>query len=204
MRHLASHVLAPSVFLVAVSLLGPAPRLRAADTTILAGRWTIDKVRSEFPAEMGFDMQVETADQSASSTSGRGRRIGTAAPGLPIAHEGEQTLKMLADVTDEAEHPWPVLTIDEADGVVTITNGGGQVRRFHPGKDDEQRLADGGITTHTKWDKNALVIDYTVEKDRDVRYTYSRAPDATPLVVDVSFRDHGHGDTVKRVYVAAK
>jgi len=207
MRYLASNLLAPSVLLVAASLMGSAPRLRAADTTILAGRWTIDKDQSEFPDEMGFDMQVETAAQGTTSTnSGRSRvpRVGTAGPGLTIAHEGEQTLKILGDVTDEAEHPWPVLTIDEADGVVTITDGGSQVRRFHPGKDDEQRLVDGGITTHTKWDKSALVIDYTVEKDRDVRYTYSRPPDAAALVVEVSFRDHGHGDTVKRIYVAAK
>ena len=206
MRQLASHLLAPSVLLVAASLVGPVPRLRAADT-ILAGRWTIDKDQSEFPDEMGFDMQVETAAQgTTSANSGRSRvpRVGTAAPALTIAHEGEQTLKILGDVTDEAEHPWPVLTIDEADGVVTITDGGSQVRRFHPGKDDEQRLVDGGITTHTKWDKSALVIDYTVEKDRDVRYTYSRPPDAATLVVEVSFRDHGKGDTVKRVYVAAK
>jgi hypothetical protein len=204
MRPLASHLLAPLVILIAASLVAPALRLHAADTTILAGRWMIDKDQSEFPAEIGFDTQVEAAGQSTTSTSGRSRRVGTAAPPLTVAHEGEQTLKMLGDVTDEAEHPWPVLTIDEADGVVTMTDGGSQVRRFHPGKDDEQRLADGGITTHTKWDKNALVIDYTVEKDRDVRYTYSRASDAPSLMVEVSFRDHGHGDTVKRIYVAAK
>ena len=124
MRHLASLLLAPSVLLVAASLVGPAPRLRAADT-ILAGRWTLDKDQSEFPDEMGFDMQVETAAQgTTSANSGRSRvpRVGTAAPALTIAHEGEQTLKILGDVTDEAEHPWPVLTIDEADGVVTITD----------------------------------------------------------------------------------
>jgi hypothetical protein len=111
---------------------------------------------------------------------------------------------MLGDVTDEAEHPWPVLTIGAADGVVTMTDGGAETRRFHPGKDDEQRLADGGITTHTKWDKNALVVDYEVEKDRDVRYSYSRASDTTPLVVEVSFRDHGHGDIVRLIYLPAK
>lgn len=207
MRPLVRSLLAPSVMLVAASLPGPAHTRRAANSTMLAGRWTIDKDHSEFPTEMGFNMQVETADQSTSSTSRPGRRVGTAAPVLTIAPEGEQTLKILGDVTDEAEHPWSVLTIDDAGGVVTMTDGGGpagNVRRFHPGKDDEQRLVDGGITTHTKWDKNALVVDYTVEKDRDVRYTYSRASDASPLVVEVSFRDHGKGDTVKRVYVAAK
>jgi hypothetical protein len=43
-----------------------------------------------------------------------------------------------------------------------------------------------------------------VEKDRDVRYAYSRASDTAPLVVEVSFRDHGHGDTVRRVYLPNK
>jgi hypothetical protein len=186
--------------------LTPAAPLHAADaTTRLAGRWTIDKDHSEFPADIGFDVQVDAAAEGTASgaSAGRGRgRSGGAASSLSIAREGEQTLKILGDVTEEAEHPWPVLIIGVADGVVTMTDGGAETRRFHPGKkDDEQRLADGGITTHTKWDKDALVIDYEVEKDRSVRYTYSRASDTAPLLVEVSFRDHGHGDTVKRMYL---
>lgn len=202
-------ILAMLVIPVAAFIPGtPAPFLHAADPTIhLAGRWTIDKDHSEFPADIGFDVQVDAAPQSTAngvnSTRGPGR-TGGAASSLEIAREGEQTLQMLGDVTEEAEHPWPVLTIGEAGGVVTITDGGAQRRRFHPGKDDEQRLADGGITTHTKWDKNALVVDYEVEKDRNVRYTYSRPSDAAPLVVEVSFRDHGHGNTVRRIYLPAK
>jgi endo-alpha-1,4-polygalactosaminidase (GH114 family) len=189
--------------------VGPAPLLRAAEATIpLAGRWTIDTDHSEFPAEIGFDTQVEAVAQgsasSTTSTRNRGGRSGGAASSLTIAHEGEQTLKIIGDVTDEAEHPWPVLTIGEADDVVTMSDGAAQTRRFHPGKDDEQRLADGGITTHAKWDKNAFVVDYEVEKDRNVRYTYSRASGTAPLVVEVSFRDHGHGDTVRRTYLPDK
>jgi hypothetical protein len=196
------------ILLFLVILGTAAPRLHAADpTSRLAGRWTIDKEHSEFPADMGFEVEVDAAAEgsAASVNPSRGRgRTGGASSSLAIAHEGEQTLKILGDVTDEAEHPWPVLTIGAADGVVTITDGGAQTRRFHPGKDDEQRLADGGITTHTKWDKNALVVDYEVEKDRDVRYTYSRASDTAPLAVEVSFRDHGHGDTVRRMYLPDK
>jgi hypothetical protein len=195
--------------LAVLAILGtPASRLHAADPTDrLAGRWTIDQDHSELPADMGFEVQVDAAAEGSSGSvnSSRGRgRSGGAASSLSIAHEGEQTLKILDDVTDEAEHPWPVLTIGGADGVVTIADGGAQTRRFHPGKDDEQRLADGGITTHTKWDKNALVVDYEVEKDRDVRYTYSRASNTAPLVVEVSFRDHGKGDTVRRSYLPVK
>jgi hypothetical protein len=186
----------------------PAPRLRALDpATRLVGRWTIDKDHSEFPDEIGFDVQVEAAAQGSTPSANASRshgRTGGAASGLAIAREGEQTLKMLGDVTEEAQHPWPVLTIGEVEGVITMTDGGTDTRRFRPGKDDEQRLADGGITTHTKWDKNVLVVDYEVEKDRDVRYTYSRTSDDGPLVVEVSFRDHGHGDIVRRVYLPGK
>lgn len=188
--------------------MGPTPPLRAADpTTRLVGRWTLDRDHSEFPTDIGFALPVDaTALGTASGPSSgrnRGRSAGEAS-GLTIAHEGEQTLKILGDVTDEAEHPWPLLTIGASDGVVTITDGGGQTRRFHPGKDDEQRLADGGIATHTKWEKNALVVDYEVEKNRDVRYTYRRASDTAPLEVEVSFRDHGRGDTVRRSYLPDK
>ncbi len=198
----------PSMLVILFIFGAPLPRLHAADpATRLAGRWAIDKDHSEFPAEMGFDLPVDAAAEGSAGSANTGRsrgRSGGAASSLAIAREGEQTLKILGDVTDEADHPWPVLTIGEADGVVTITDGGGQTRRFHPGKDDEQRLADGGIITHTKWDKNALVVDYQVEKDRDVRYAYSRASDTALLVVEVSFRDHGHGDTVRRIYLPDK
>jgi hypothetical protein len=189
--------------LLAVALARPGPILRAADPAAnLVGRWTLDKDHSEFPADVGFDLPVDEDPQGSATTSrSRSGHVGTSPPAIPIAHEGEQTLKILADVTDEAEHPWPAVTIDSADGVVTITDGGSQTRRFHPGKDDEQRLPDGGITTHTKWDKGALVVDYEVEKDRDVRYTYSRASNTAPLLVEVSFRDHGHGGTIKRTYL---
>jgi hypothetical protein len=189
--------------------MAPAPPLRAADpTTRLVGRWTLDREYSEFPTVIGFAVEVDAAALGTAGGASAGRRGGRSAggaSGLPIAYEGEQTLKILGDVTEEAEHPWPVLTIGAGDGVVTITDGDRQTRRLHPGKkDDEQRLADGGIATHTKWDKNALVVDYEVEKDRDVRYTYSRASAAAPLVVEVSFRGHGHGDTVRRSYLPDK
>lgn len=180
---------------------------RAADQTpSLAGRWTLDRAHSQMPDELGFDLVADAATESpehaGSATSGRrGGRSGSSGE-TPIAPEGEQTLKIITDVTDEARHPWSLLTIAQDHDVVRITDGGTQVRAFHPGKDDEQRLADGGITTHSKWDKGTFVVDYQVEKDREVRYTYSRVSDSASLVVEVSFRDHGHGVPIRRVYSA--
>jgi hypothetical protein len=178
----------------------------AADKPVsLAGRWTFDRDHSEMPDEVGFDIVVEGVGQSpenASTSTGRtrgGTRSGSSGV-IPIAHEGEQTLKILNDVTDEAKHPWPVVVITQTADLVTVADGDSQPRQFHPGKDDEQRLADGGITTRSKWDKGTFVVDYEVEKDRVVRYSYSRPSESAPLEIDVSFRDHGHGSLIKRVY----
>lgn len=186
-------------------VLGLRPAPRAVDKTAsLVGRWTLDRAHSQMPDEVGFDLAVETATESPENANAEtGRRRGGRTDGsgqIPIAPEGEQTLKIIADVTDEAQHPWPTLAISADGDLVLITDGGTQTRRVHPGKDDEQRLADGGITTHSKWDKATLVVDYEVEKDRDVRYTYARVPDSASLLVEVTFRDHGHGVPIRRVY----
>jgi hypothetical protein len=48
-----------------------------------------------------------------------------------------------------------------------------------------------------------LVIVYTVEDGRQLRYTFSRTADPAQLIVDVKFLEHGGGDEVRRVYEPA-
>jgi hypothetical protein len=196
-----------AAFGVAAMVSAPGPRgvNAAADpSSLLVGTWALDREQSEFPADIGFDMPfagVDAATADTSATRGRGgRQNGSTTSGIPIAHETEQTLKITADVTDEAAHPWPTLVISVTSAEVTIGDGANITRHFHPGKADEQRLADGGITTRAKWDKAALDVDYEVEKDRDVRYTYVPPSATGPLTVTVSFRDHGRGGLVSRRY----
>ena len=172
----------------------------------VAGTWTLDRAHSEFPTDIGFDMPVAGVDSPQSTTASRGRGgrgASSSDSGIGVAHETEQTLKITADVTDEAAHPWSTLAIAVSEVDVTIGDGAAVTRHFRPGKSDEQRLADGGITTHAKWDRSALVVDYEVEKDRLVRYTYACAAPGGSLTVGVSFRDHNRGDIVPRSYQKA-
>jgi hypothetical protein len=199
-------LLGPAVGLaLLVVAISPGGTRAAADKPIsLAGRWALDRDHSEMPAEIGFDIAVEGVGQSpenAAAGGGRTRagRTGSAGP-IAIAHEGEQTLKILNDVTDEAKHPWPIVVITQTADLVTLSDGDTQSRPFHPGKDDEQRLVDGGIGTRSKWEKGTFIVDYQIEKDRIVRYTYARTSETGPLEVTVSFLDHGHGSHFKRVY----
>jgi hypothetical protein len=177
---------------------------RAAAPTV-AGHWTLDVPHSEMPADIGFglSMDIPVPGNDRDAPAGRGGRGAAGQNGaLVLAHEDELTLKVLADVVDEASHPWTTLTIDVSTSVVTIANGH-EARRFHPGKSDDQQLADGGVGTHSRWEKTTFVIDYEVEKNRTVRYAYARASETGPLEVTVTFLDHGHGVPIHRLYVPA-
>ena len=60
------------------------------------------------------------------------------------------------------------------------------------------------VATRTKWTGGKLEVTYAVEKDRVLRYEYSRADDRAPLVVTASPRDHGKGDVITRVYTQGR
>jgi hypothetical protein len=129
------------------SLVVPRGIAGSADPpSCIAGTWTIDRPHSEFPTDIGFDIPVAgVVDPTRSTTAGRGRggRTGGSDSGLGVAHETEQTLKITADVTDEAAHPWSTLAITVSDADVAVGDGAAVTRHFRPGKSDEQRLVDG-------------------------------------------------------------
>ena len=93
------------------------------------------------------------------------------------------------------------LTIAETPTAVTITNERGQARTFHPNGREEQLQLDGvplGVTA--KREAGRLVVLYSVEQGRDLRYTYSRTTSPPQLIVDVQFIERGRGDGVRRIY----
>jgi hypothetical protein len=185
---------------VACALIG-APTTHAARATDLSGHWTIDHAQSQFPADIGFDPAIDAPDTPAGA-SGGGRGGGRGGGGLALSAkpETEQNIKIIADLVSEAKDPWPAFDVTQTDTVVTIAAPGGLSRQFHPGgsKPDEQHLASGGIDSRAKWDRTTLLIDYVVDKNRVVRYAYSR--DTGTLTVAVSFLDHGRGDAMTRIY----
>jgi len=171
-----------------------------------AGRWTLNRELSQFPREIGFDLESFTAggaggDRTASG--GRGRRaparVGPA--GFPTRMEGEDDAKRLQQLTAEVRNPPSQLTIDETPTAVTITNDKGQPRTFHTiGKEDVLQLDGVPVGATSRREAGRLVVLYQVEQGRQLRYTYSRAADPQQLVVEVQFLEHGTGDHVRRVY----
>jgi hypothetical protein len=59
------------------------------------------------------------------------------------------------------------------------------------------------VAETAKRDVGRLVVLYSVEQGRDLRYTYSRETSPPRLVVDVQFVERGGGDHVRRVYEPA-
>ena len=110
----------------------------------------------------------------------------------------------MQQLTAEVRKPSAYLTIAETPTAVTITDDRGQSRTFHPDGRREALQLDGvpvGITA--KRDAGRLVVVYSVEQERELRYSYSRSASPPQLVVEVQFVERGGGDRVRRVYEIA-
>ena len=193
------------VVVMAAGILDPA-LLWAQDTSGFAGRWTLNRGLSEFPPAIGYGVIPTDGSGLGTPTSGgRGRRGsgGGRAGTLPeSADEAKRMEQLTAEVRDPSAH----LTIVETPTTVIVTNDRGQSRTFHPtGKEDVLPLDGVPVGVTAKWDAGRLVVLYSVEQGRDLRYTYaySRAANPPQLVVDVQFIERGGGDRVRRIYEPA-
>src|SRR5439155_11028507 len=139
-------------------------------------------------------------------SAGRGRygSSGGGAGAFTSRPESEDDAKRVQQLTAEVRNPPPHLTIVDTPTAVTITNDRAQSRTFHPNGHKELLQLDGvpvGVTA--KREAGRLVVLYSVEQGRELRYTYSRAAGPPQLEVDVQFIERGGGDTVRRIYVPA-
>jgi len=196
-------------------LLTAPPDVQSASP--LAGVWTLNRSLSELPREIGFNLQwipsSSGTGQSAGSTGGgggRGRRgsggggggrgSGAANP-FATTRESYEDARRVQLLTAEARNPPVRLMVVDTPAAVTITTELGQSRVLHPdGREESIELQGVPIPVTSKRDGDRLVVVYRVEQDRQVRYTYSRSADATPLIVEVQFLEHGAGDKARLVY----
>jgi hypothetical protein len=186
--------------LVAMSFAGAAGRetVAAAETPSFAGRWTLNRDLSQFPREVGFGIVIRPG-----AVAGE-REVSEAAAYLP-RKESEAEAQNVRQLVDEVRSPSPHLTIVQSETAISITDDQGRSRRFHPdGKDEFQPLAAAPVATMTRWEGALLVVRYKVEKDREVRYTYSRKLDPAQLIVQVQFVERGERDIITRVYEPAR
>jgi hypothetical protein len=187
---------------------------RAQAPAPLAGIWSLNRAQSEFPADIGFNPEWMTAaaagdGQRASAGGGgggRGRRGsggggGGAAPPFPARPESYEDARRAQLLTAEVRAAAARLTIVDTPSAVTITNELGQSRTVHPDGHQESIEIQGltfGVTS--KRDGNQLTIDYRVDQNREIRYTYAATASPSQLVVYVQFLDHGKGDNARRIY----
>jgi hypothetical protein len=176
----------------------------------LNGVWTLNRSLSEFPNEIGFNLDVQTSPDGAppATPSGRGRRggggdnRGASGPfsGRRESFEDGQRKQL---ITSEARNPPVRLMFVDNGAAVVVTNELGQSRTMHPsGRPDSIDVQGVAFQVTSQREADRLVATYQIEQDRQVRYTY--APSAeTPrrLSVQVEFIERGTvGDKATRVY----
>src|SRR5438552_17347698 len=183
----------------------------AQNPSPIAGAWTLNRSLSEMPREIGFNpnwFPPPTSGGRSGSTSagGRGRRRSTgggntgAAP-FSVPRESYDDSRRLQLLTAEARNPPARLIIVDTPAAVTMTNELGQSRVLHPNvKDEAIDVERVPLISTTKRDGDKLVVLYHVEQDREIRYTYSRAPNSPQLIVEVEFLDHGNSEKARRIY----
>jgi hypothetical protein len=188
--------------------------LSGQSPTDLTGTWTLNRQLSQFPQEVGFSASfLPPAPRGASSGGSRGGRRGGRNGGgggagdgagvlLPRIPETEDDARRVRFLTDEVRLPPDHLTIAVTPATATITPDRGPARTVQPGKRDEElKLGPVMAIANASWDGAHLVIVYTAETGRLLRYTYAVTQNPRQLIVDVEFGEKGGGgDQVRRIY----
>ena len=169
----------------------------------LAGKWTLNRAMSQWPREVGFDVDFSvppTEGQEGAASGSRGRRT----PSRLMRPESEDEARRVRLLTDEVRVPPASVTVTQTATDVTMADDHGHSRTFHPnGKEEVIDL--GGVPTVaiSRWEGAQLVVLYEVEQGRQLRYAFSRLAGPDRLAVVAQFIDHGKGDQVTRVYLPA-
>lgn len=196
-----------AAMVVAAMILGAPARgtLAAPDPPGLTGRWTLNRSQSQIPHEVGFGMDLRSVAGSGSEIPGAAAGEAAALAGIASRPESKDDATRREGLVDEVRNPSPHLTIAQTETAVTITDDRGRSRTFHAdGKEESQPIGEVPVATTTRWDGARLEVRYAVERNRELRYTYSATPDPARLIVNVKFIGRGGNDTVTLVYEPTK
>src|SRR3954469_19495992 len=173
----------------------------------LSGIWSIDRAASQFPRDLGFDADFLPAGGAGGPGGGSASPGGVPLPALRPQGDSFETAQRRQLLTEEVRNPSARLTIADTPASVTITDEKGRTRTLHPdGRAETVQVTDAiSVLTNARREAGRLVVLYSVGDLRQLRYTYSHAETAGPLIVDVVFIERGvTGDTVRRVYMPAE
>jgi hypothetical protein len=201
-----------AILTIGVAVSPTAPRTVSAQITSaqiasLAGRWMLNREASQFAPEIGFTpnwfTQASRAAADPGGGGGRGRRGGGGSGYIPSI-ESEEDTKRTRQLTADARNPSVHLTIAETADAITITDDSGEALTFSlDGRHQVLQLGGLSVGATARRVAGHFEVVYEVERDRTIRYNYSRV---TPqrIVVEVQFVDRGKlGDHATRMYDAA-
>ena len=98
----------------------------------------------------------------------------------------EEEMKRMRDIFREASESPEQIVIAPGDGVVTITDSNGLVRKFATNyKKEKHQTAAGVVETKTKWEGAALVIETSAGSGLKVTRSYRLTPEGRQLMVEV-------------------
>jgi len=104
------------------------------------------------------------------------------------ANESYEEAQRVRFLTAEIRNPPEQLTIVDIADTVTIANELGQSRTLHTtGSDELVAVGEVTVSVTTTRDGDRLTVDFHVESNREVRYTYTRKMSPNQLIVDVQF-----------------
>ena len=200
-----------AILMIGVAVSPTAPPIGSAQTTSLTGRWLLNRDASQFPPEIGFTPDWFTqASRGAANPGGggggRGRRGGSGDGGRAYSPsmESDEDTKRVRQLTADARNPSVHLTIAETADATIITDDSGEALTFYlDGRHEVLQLGGLSVGATARRVTDHFEVVYEVERDRTLRYSYSRV---TPqrIVVEVQFVDRGKlGDHATRVYDAA-
>jgi hypothetical protein len=174
----------------------------AEDRTALSGAWRLNRELSDDPAMLRSGGGGDDPDESA----GGGRRRGSGGMGRGGGMGGDrpdpEQMKRVRAIMQSLMEPPANLIISVEEAQVTFTDTDGRSRRFATtNKKEKHQLNAGTIETKTKWDRDALVKEISLEGGTKVIETYS-VTEMGQLQVAVKLESSriGRPLTVRRVY----
>jgi len=186
------------------ALVAAVPVRSAAPLPDFSGSWTLNRSLSELPTDVGFgvDLPVAVANGTLESEGRRGRGAGSEGP-LPNRIPPPQSQEAVAkqdELVAEVRNPPASLTIAQNATGISITDADGRKRLFHTNGAKEVLMLDAGpVDTVAKWNGSTLAIEYTLDKDRQLRYTYE-ASSPSQLKVRAQMMLRRRGGIITRVY----
>ena len=182
----------------------------AQTTPALGGVWTLNRSSSDVTKDIGFNVEFlpgasnsnpndPNGGSSGRRRGGGGSSGGTGSPGM--ARESYDDAQRVQFLTNEARNPPARMTIVDTGAAITLTTDIGQSRTLHPtGREETVEIGGATLIESTRRDADAVVVTYSVMKDRQVRYTLTPSANPQRLVIEIEFLDHGKSDKAKLVY----